>query len=58
LSIFTTTSYPLSALVEDIDHGKLGLPEFQRPFVEGRTPAVKMINHIAREVMTMFRADI
>jgi hypothetical protein len=33
LPIFTTTSYPLSALVEDIDRGKIGLPELQRPFV-------------------------
>lgn len=33
MPIFTTTSYPLSALVEDIDRGKIGLPELQRPFV-------------------------
>jgi hypothetical protein len=31
--IFTTTAYPLSALIEDISLGKIGLPEIQRPFV-------------------------
>jgi hypothetical protein len=31
--IFTTTSYPISALIEDIDQSKIGLPELQRPFV-------------------------
>jgi hypothetical protein len=33
LALFTTTSYPVNALIEDIDHGKIGLPELQRPFV-------------------------
>jgi hypothetical protein len=33
LALYTTTAYPLIALVEDIDHGKIGLPEIQRPFV-------------------------
>jgi hypothetical protein len=33
LAIFTTTAYPLSALVEDIELGKIGLPDIQRPFV-------------------------
>jgi len=33
LALFTTTAYPLIALVEDIDLGKIGLPEIQRPFV-------------------------
>lgn len=33
LTLFTTTSYPVSALIEDIDLGKIGLPELQRPFV-------------------------
>jgi hypothetical protein len=33
LAIFTTTSYPIHALIEDIDKGKIGLPELQRPFV-------------------------
>jgi hypothetical protein len=33
MTLFTTTNYPISALIEDIDHGKIGLPELQRPFV-------------------------
>ncbi len=33
MAIFTTTNYPINALIEDIDHGKIGLPELQRPFV-------------------------
>ncbi len=33
MALFTTTSFPLSSLVEDIDMGKIGLPEIQRPFV-------------------------
>jgi len=33
LAIFTTSNYPLMALIEDIDLGKIGLPELQRPFV-------------------------
>ncbi|NVO14054.1 MAG: DUF262 domain-containing protein [Rhodoplanes sp.] len=31
--LFTTTNYPVNALIEDIAHGKIGLPELQRPFV-------------------------
>jgi len=31
--LFTTTNYPVNALIEDIDLGKIGLPELQRPFV-------------------------
>lgn len=33
MTIFTTTSYPVGALIADIDHGKIGLPDLQRPFV-------------------------
>ncbi|WP_144159676.1 DUF262 domain-containing protein [Paraburkholderia sp. BCC1885] len=33
MALFTTTNYPVNALIEDIDHGKIGLPELQRPFV-------------------------
>jgi hypothetical protein len=33
LALFTTTNYPVNALIEDIDFGKIGLPELQRPFV-------------------------
>jgi uncharacterized protein with ParB-like and HNH nuclease domain len=32
-ALFTTTAYPLIALIEDIARGKIGLPEIQRPFV-------------------------
>src|SRR5262245_40759641 len=33
MALFTTTGYPVNALIEDIDLGKIGLPELQRPFV-------------------------
>ena len=33
MALFTTTSYPISTLIADIDHGKIGLPDLQRPFV-------------------------
>ncbi|MBR1125637.1 DUF262 domain-containing protein [Bradyrhizobium lablabi] len=33
MALFTTSNYPLNALIEDIDLGKIGLPELQRPFV-------------------------
>lgn len=33
MSIFTTTEYPVGALIGDIDLGKIGLPDLQRPFV-------------------------
>lgn len=33
MALFTTTNYPVTALIEDIDLGKIGLPELQRPFV-------------------------
>lgn len=33
VEIFRTTAYPLSSLVEDIEQGKIGLPDIQRPFV-------------------------
>jgi hypothetical protein len=31
VALFTTTAYPLVALIEDITLGKIGLPEIQRP---------------------------
>jgi hypothetical protein len=31
--IFKTTQYPIETLVNDIDHGKVALPDIQRPFV-------------------------
>lgn len=33
MPLFTTTNYPINALIEDIQLGKIGLPELQRPFV-------------------------
>lgn len=33
MPLFTTTNFPVTALIEDIDLGKIGLPELQRPFV-------------------------
>src|ERR1041384_3961136 len=33
MALFTTTAYPLIALIEDISLGKIGLPDIQRPFV-------------------------
>jgi uncharacterized protein with ParB-like and HNH nuclease domain len=33
MPLFTTTNYPINALIEDIDLGKIGLPELQLPFV-------------------------
>ncbi len=33
MAIFTTSNVPISSLIEDIDMGKIGLPELQRPFV-------------------------
>jgi hypothetical protein len=33
MTLFTTASFPINALIEYIDLGKIGLPELQRPFV-------------------------
>ncbi len=33
MAIFTTSNVPISSLIEDIDMGKIGLPELQRAFV-------------------------
>lgn len=33
MALFTTTNYPVNALIEGIDLGDIGLPELQRPFV-------------------------
>lgn len=41
MTIYSTTSFPISALITDIDLGKLGLPDLQRPFV---WPNVKVRN--------------
>ena len=33
MAIFTTSSVPIVSLIEDIELGRIGLPELQRPFV-------------------------
>lgn len=33
MTIFSPSSEPIVTLIEDIDRGKIGLPELQRPFV-------------------------
>ena len=33
MPIFTPSNVPITSLIEDIDMGKIGLPELQRPFV-------------------------
>ena len=33
MPIFTPSNIPITSLIEDIDMGKIGLPELQRPFV-------------------------
>ncbi|MBA2671749.1 MAG: DUF262 domain-containing protein [Gemmatimonadetes bacterium] len=48
MSIFTTTSYPVTALIEDIDHGKIGLPELQRPFVWPNVNARNLFDSLYR----------
>ena len=32
MTMFKVTSYPVASLIEDIDCGKIGLPDIQRPF--------------------------
>lgn len=36
-AIFKTTQYPVQTLIDDIDHGKIALPDIQRPFVWNTT---------------------
>ena len=33
MPFFASSSVPILSLIEDIDIGKIGLPELQRPFV-------------------------
>ena len=48
MTLFTTKNYPVSALVEDIDLGKIGLPELQRPFVWPNVNVRKLFNSLYR----------
>lgn len=48
MTLFTTTNYPVSALIEDIDKGKIGLPELQRPFVWPNVNARNLFDSLYR----------
>ena len=46
--MFTTSNYPINALIEDIDLGKIGLPELQRPFVWPNVNVRKLFDSLYR----------
>ena len=48
MALFTTKNYPVSALVEDIALGKIGLPELQRPFVWPNVNVRKLFDSLYR----------
>jgi hypothetical protein len=48
MALFTTTAYTLTALVEDIDRGKIGLPDIQRPFVWPNTNVRNLFDSLYR----------
>jgi len=48
MTLFTTTAYSLNALVEDIDRGKIGLPDIQRPFVWPNTNVRNLFDSLYR----------
>lgn len=48
MALFTTTNYPVNALIEDIDLGKIGLPELQRPFVWPNVNVRNLFNSLYR----------
>jgi hypothetical protein len=48
MSLFTTTAFSLNALVEDIDRGKIGLPDIQRPFVWPNTNVRNLFDSLYR----------
>jgi uncharacterized protein with ParB-like and HNH nuclease domain len=48
MTLFTTKNYPVSALVEDIDLGRIGLPELQRPFVWPNVNVRKLFDSLYR----------
>lgn len=47
-SIFSTTGFTLSQLIEKIDTGELGLPELQRPFVWKNTKVRDLFDSMTR----------
>lgn len=48
MSLFTTTAFSLSSLVEQIDRGQIGLPELQRPFVWPNTNVRNLFDSLYR----------
>jgi len=47
-TIFKTTQYPIQTLINDIDHGKIALPDIQRPFVWDTTKVRDLFDSIYR----------
>ena len=45
-AIFKTTQYPIQTLIDEIDHGKISLPEIQRPFVWNTTKVRDLFDSI------------
>lgn len=48
MALFTTTAFPLNALVANIELGKIGLPELQRPFVWPNTNVRNLFDSLYR----------
>lgn len=48
MPLFTTSNYPLMSLISDIDLGKIGLPELQRPFVWPNTNVRNLFDSLYR----------
>ena len=48
MAIFSTTNFPVSSLVADIDYGNIGLPELQRPFVWPNVNIRNLFNSLYR----------
>ena len=47
-AMFKTTQYPIKTLIDDIDYGRLSLPEMQRPFVWKSTKVRDLFDSIYR----------
>lgn len=47
-TIFKTIQYPIQTLIDDIDHGKIALPDIQRPFVWDTTKVRDLFDSIYR----------
>ena len=45
---FSNTSYPISLLLDQIDHGQLGLPDLQRPYVWDRAKVRDLFDSLYR----------